>query len=202
MWRSMTRSRFGRHVRGIVPMAFEPLLELVDVTPDVDVELDVRADTGEGEVGGTDQRPRADDGGAAVGDVGLGVELRLCVGAALDLTGLQRLDDRGDAFEEVVPTLLDFDGVIELASDAVDKDAPGAWGDLIAHENPDLVELLPLAIEREQRAHLEVSGGDVERVRNVAPLAQILPNLPFGIGVVDDEEIATLAARLGHGPLT
>ena len=35
---------FGRHVRGVLPVAFDPFLELVDFGPNLDVEFDVGTD--------------------------------------------------------------------------------------------------------------------------------------------------------------
>ena len=80
---------------------------------------------------------------------------------------------------------------------------------LRAHQDPDLLELLPLAVEREQRADLEVAGGDVERLRDAGPLLEVAEAGPAGDAVVDDEEVAAFAtwfirfgsSARGHEPL-
>ncbi len=43
-------------------------------------------------------------------------------------------------------------------------------GGLGAHQDPDLVESLPLAVEGEESADLEVASRDVERLRDTGPL--------------------------------
>ena len=45
--------------------------------------------------------------------------------------------------------------------------------DLGAHQDPDLVEPLPLAIQLEERPDLEVAGRDVEALRDLRPVVQV-----------------------------
>ena len=70
-------------------------------------------------------------------------------------------------------------------------------GGLRPHQDSDLVQLLPLAVEGEQGADLEVSGRDVERLRDAGPLLQVPEPGPAGDTVVDDEELAALGVS-GH----
>ena len=53
-----------------------------------------------------------------------------------------------------------------------------------------LSELLPLAVEREQRADLEVAGGDVERPGDARPFSEVAEAGPARDAVVDDEQVA------------
>ena len=74
-------------------------------------------------------------------------------------------------------------------------------GSLRAHQDPDLVEALPIAVEGEQGADFEVSGRDVERLRDAGPLLQIPKPGPAGDTVVDDEELAALGVNLHDAPV-
>lgn len=60
--------------------------------------------------------------------------------------------------------------------------------DLVAHQDPDRVELLPVAVEVEQRADLDEARGDVDAARQLRPLAQAVEPVPARCTVVDDEE--------------
>src|ERR1039458_6458582 len=68
-------------------MQFKPILQLTHVARrlDLDVQLNVLRQAGDGEIAGADQRDGADDGDARVRDVGFRVELLLVVGTAFDL---------------------------------------------------------------------------------------------------------------------
>ena len=57
--------------------------------------------------------------------------------------------------------------------------------------------MIPLAVEGEQSADLEVSGRDIERLRNAGPLLQVPESGPAGDTVVDDEELTPLGVN-GH----
>ena len=105
----------------------------------------------------------------------------LRVDAALDLPLPHGLDDGRHAVEEVVAFLLAFDAVVERLLDllnAGDEGLPGAPRDLVAHEDAELVELLPLAVQGQQGADLEVAGGDVEGVGELGPFVEVLLDLP------------------------
>ena len=191
------------HVARLVPVRLEPLLKLGDLARalDLDVELDVLGEAGAREVARADQRLRADDFELGVRDVGLGVELVLVVDAALDLPRAQRLEDRRDAVEEGVGVLVGLDAAVEdldgARSHGLEQRLARAVRRLGAHQDPDLVERLPLAVEGEQRADLEVAGGDVERLGDAGPLLEVAEPGPARDAVVDDEEVAAFRVS-GH----
>ena len=58
-------------------------------------------------------------------------------------------------------------------------------GDLVAHQDPDLVEFLPLSVQFHQGADFEESCCDVETRGQVAPLAQVVEAGVLGVTVVD-----------------
>jgi hypothetical protein len=122
------------------------------------------------EIARADQSLCADDFELRVRDVRLRVELVLVVYAALDLAGAQRFEDRRDTVQERVGTLGRFDAAVEdlecPRTHRLEQGLARAMGRLCAHQEPDLVERLPLAVERQQRADLEVARGDVERLRD------------------------------------
>ena len=84
-----------RDVLPLVPVGLEPILQLVDIMPDLDIELHVLRKAGLGEVAGSDKRialrnvrgggNRGMDARTHMRDVGLGVEFVLGIDAALDL---------------------------------------------------------------------------------------------------------------------
>ena len=189
-------SRFG-------PMCLEPLLELRDLARalDLDVQFDVLCETRPREVAGSHQRLGAHDLEPCMGDVGLGVEFVLVVDPAFDLPGAERLENRRNPVQEGVRLLVLLDALVEpverLRPDRFENGLPSPMGDLRAHQDPNLVEPLPFAVEGEQGADLEVSGRDVERLRDAGPLLQVPEPGPAGDTVVDDEELAALGVN-GH----
>ena len=115
-----------------------------------------------------------------MGDVGVGVELVLVVDTAFDLRGAERVEDpriagtpRRKGFGSLVLLNAAVEPVERLRPDRVDDGLPSPTGGLRAHQDPNLVELLPHAVEGEQGADLEVSGRDVERLRDAGPLLQV-----------------------------
>ena len=189
-----------------VPMRLEPLLELRDLarTLDLDVQFYVLRETRAREVAGAHQRLGAHDLEPCVGDVGLGVEFVLVVDTAFDLPGAERFEDRRDSVQEGVRLFVLLNAFVEpverLRPDRFENGLPSPMGGLRPHQDSDLVELLPFAVEGEQGADLEVSGRDVERLRDAGPLLQVPEPGPAGDTVVDDEELAALGVN-GHGAL-
>ena len=106
---------------GPLPVLLEPVPELRDLAGalDLDIEFDVLRQSGLREIARTDQCLRPDDVHLAVGEVGLCVELRPVVDAALDLTALQRLQHRRDAVEERVVVLRGLDAPVEFPDGAL-----------------------------------------------------------------------------------
>ena len=186
-----------------VPVRLEPLLELRDLARalNLDVQFDVLRETRPREVAGAHQRLGAHDLEPCVGDVSLGVEFVFGVDTALDLPGAERFEDRRDTVQEGVRLLVLLNAFVEpgerLRPDRFENGLPSPMGGLRAHQDPDLVEALPFAVEREQGADLEVSGRDVERLRDAGPLLQVPEPGPAGDTVVDDEELAALGFN-GH----
>ena len=174
-------------------------------TLDLDVQLDVLRETRPREVAGAHQCLGAHDFEPCVGDVGLRVELVLVVDAALDMPGAERVEDRWDPVQEGIRLLVLLDAPRRacrvLAPETASRDGLASpMGGLRPHQDPDLVEPLPLAVESEQCADLEVPGRDVERLRDAGPLLQVPEPGPAGDAVVDDEELAALGVS-GHGVL-
>jgi hypothetical protein len=104
---------------------------------------------------------------------------------------LHRRCSHSHAAEERVLCLLLFDTRIETVLSAsahrLQKRLSGPAAHLIAHENADLLDLLPLTVEFEESADLEEAGCDVKPVRDATPLAQISQTRPARDAVVDDE---------------
>ena len=179
-----------------VPVRLEPFLELRDLARalNLDVQLDVLRETRPREVAGAHKRLSAHDLDLRVGDVSLCVELVLVVDPAFDLSGAERVEDRGDPPQEGVLRLVRLDTLVEpvecLRPDRCENGPTSPMGGLRPHQDPDLVEFLPLAVESEQGTDLEVSRRDVERPRDTGPLLQVPEPGPAGDTVVDDEEFA------------
>jgi len=70
-------------------------------------------------------------------------------------------------------------------------------GRLSAHQDPNLLERLPLLVECEQGTDLEVLRGDVERLGDAGPLFKVAQTRSAGDAVVDDEEVAAFRGS-GH----
>jgi len=140
-----------RDVFGLFPVSLKPVLQDGHFVADLDVEFDVLGDARKRQVAGADQGDRPDDGLLAVGDVGFGVELLPGVDAALDLARAQGFDDSRNAVQEVVAFLLLLDTLVELLRGATSQrfaEGPASAGrHVAAHEDSDLVQLLPLAVE-------------------------------------------------------
>ena len=143
-----------------------------------------------------------DDLEPGVRDVGFGVELVAVVNAALDLTGPQGFKDGGDAVQEGIRPLVLFEASVEsverLPTDGFQESLPGPVGRLCPHEDANPVETLPLSVQGEKGADLEVPGRDVERLGDPGPLLQIPESGPTRNAVVDNEEVAAPGAS-GHG---
>ncbi len=106
-------------------------------------------------------------------DVSLRVKLPFRIHAAFNLTFTQGFDDGGGAGKKIVRLLHLFRAGVERPSDAgaqpIEQSLPGARRDFVAHQDANLVELMPFAIEREQRPDFEVASGDVEGAGEVSP---------------------------------
>ena len=48
---------------------------------------------------------------------------------------------------------------------------------------PNPIQFLPLAAQRQQRAYLEATGGDVERVRDLRSFVEIAAHFPVLVAV-------------------
>src|SRR5215204_1492433 len=98
-----------------------------------------------------------------MGNVSLGVELLLGVDIALDLAIADSLHYRGHARKEVVLLLFSLYTLVQVLGydrlDTFEKSLLGALGDLVSHEDSQLVQLLPLTIESQESADLKVSRG-------------------------------------------
>ena len=169
---------------------------------DLEVELDVLREAGHGEVAGADEGDRADDCNLRVRDVGFGVEFSLGVGAALDLAVAKGLNYGRRAGEEIVLLFLGFEAGVQLLGyvplKGLENCLARARRDLVAHEDANLFELLPLAIKGEQSADLEVAGCDVKRTGDLGPILEVAKSFPLGLAIVHDKEFAARFMILSH----
>lgn len=132
-----------------------------------------------------------------MGDVGLGVELVLVVDTAFNLASTERVQNRRDPVEERVGFLVLLDALVELDKsprpDGFMDSLPSPKGGLRAHQYPDLVEPLPLAVECKKCANLEVPRRDVKRLGDARPFLQVSEPGPARDAVVHYEELAALS---------
>src|SRR5207247_1534401 len=62
-----------------------------------------------------------------------------------------------------------------------------------------LVHLLPLVLEGEQAANLEIARGDIDTLGELAPVVEVAEDLPVRVAVIDDEQLAPRSAdAFGH----
>lgn len=126
-------------------------------------------------------------------DVGLRVELGLAIDATLDLAGADGVHDRRNADEEIVLFFRVFQAVVERGGDFLESRFECCLGPhraLVAHEDADVIDLLPLVLQREQRADFEVPRGDVEPLGDLTPVVKVAEYLPVFVAVIDDEQLA------------
>ena len=112
-----------------------------------------------------------------VRDVRLSVELVPGVDTDLDAPGFDGFENPGNAVEVGVVLLLALETALQndhcLVLCCPSDDVPRSRGRLRSHEDANLVELLPLAIERRRRPNIEVTGRYVKPLSNVAPLFKV-----------------------------
>jgi hypothetical protein len=74
-------------------------------------------------------------------------------------------NDGGHAGQKIILLLFALHAVVQQtldAGDALHQCSLGALGDLVTHEDADLIQLLPFAVQRQQGANLEIASGDVK----------------------------------------
>jgi hypothetical protein len=76
-------------------------------------------------------------------------------------------------------------GLFWYSSEGLNKGIPGTFGNLIPHQNPNPVNLLPFSLKGKERADFEVARSDVDDLGNLAPVMQIAQDLPVVIAVID-----------------
>src|SRR6267378_4237820 len=127
------------------------------------------------------------------------MKLGLVIHAALDLPRLQRVENRGGPSKKWVLVLDNFDALVELVGrlghHGLDKRLASPMTRLGTHQNPNLLERLPLAIEGKQGAELEVARRDVERLRDLGPLLQVAKPRPARDAVIDDKQVLPASVR-------
>jgi hypothetical protein len=123
------------------------------------------------------------------------------------LTALESLDNRGHAVEKRCRRLFRFDALVENRFRTIlgrlEERSLRAMRDLGTHEDPDLVQLLPLAIELQKASNLEVASGNVEALREQTNATwQAVRSARSSIeAVVDAKEDVPLAVEFrGGGP--
>ena len=131
-----------------------------------------------------------------MGDVGLGVELVLVVDATLDLAGFQSLQQSRNSMQKRVGGLVGFDTAIEIlngpVTDSIQHGLSSSLGHLRSHQDANLLQGLPFAIEGEERADLEKTGGYVKALGNACPFFKVAEPGPAGDAVVDNEKVTAL----------
>ena len=127
-------------------------------------------------------------------DISLRMELVLVIDSALDLPRTERFKDCGNTMKEWVGVLIELDALIQDLYSArlhcIEERLPGSMGCLGTHQDSDLFETLPFAIQSQKRTNLEEAGCDVEGLGYTRPLFQVAEPGPAGDAVVDDEEVA------------
>ena len=122
------------------------------------------------------------------------MEFVLRVDPALDLTALQCFDDRRHPTQKRLRSFLGLEARIESGFRAslgrLQECGLRAVSHFGTHEDPDLLEAPPLAIELEQAADLEKARRDVEALRDLCPVVKVARPCPSGDAVVDDEQFA------------
>ena len=134
----------------LVPMGVVPLLKLFHLAAELHIEFHVSSKPRKGEVTGAYQGRRTDHRQFAMGYVGLGVKFLLVIDTALDLAATDSFDDLVNASQKIIFFLFTFNAVIQHAFDAgnaIVQRTLGALGNLVAHQNADLVQLLPLTVK-------------------------------------------------------
>src|SRR5262249_29160757 len=70
---------------------------------------------------------------------------------------------------------------------------------LVAHQDADLIHLLPFILQAQEGADLEIAGGDVDGPGDLAPIVKVAQDLSVLVAVIDDEQLtARLAGARGH----
>src|SRR5688572_381963 len=109
-------------------------------------------------------------------DVSLRVKLVLAIDATLDFARPERGNDRWHTAEKVVFRLLGFQASIEPLSDLFQSfpERPlRSHRDLVSHQNAKVIDSLPLPIQGEQRADLEIPGGNIDGSGELAPFCKV-----------------------------
>src|SRR5208282_2635794 len=108
---------------------------------DLDIQLNILREAGNGEITGPNEGDGADDGNARMSNAGFCVEFPFGVNATLDFALLHGLHYRGRAAQQVVGLLLTFEAVVELLAHVLAQSfknrLPGASCGLATHEDAD-----------------------------------------------------------------
>jgi hypothetical protein len=125
------------------------------------------------------------------------MKLFLAIDATGDLARSEALDNIWYTFQKLISFFLYFDTLVEMALGLVEglKECTfGARRDLTTHQDAELINFLPLIIESQQRANLEVAGSTVNSLGNLAPVVEIPNYLPIHVAVIDNEKFAASRA--------
>ena len=199
-----------RDVRALVPALLVPGLQLVDVVPDLDVQLDVLREPGRREVAGTDERITAwhiHRGGevrahviAEMRDVGFRVELAIFIYAAFDLSALECFNDCGNSEQEIVLGLFRVQTCLHLGEETlrggIAEDGGRTRRHLVSEDDAYLVQLLPLRIQGKKSADFKISRRNIQLLRYRTPFGQVPFDVPCLVGVIDNVQ-AALWHRVG-----
>ncbi len=134
-------------------------------------------------------------------NVSLGVEFGLAIDQAFDFARADGLDNGRHAVQEIVGLFFGFQAGIQPRFDVFQagyKSCLGFLGDLIPHEDADLIHLFPFFLQRQQRADFEVASGNVDGPGNLTPVVEIAQDFPVHIAVVHDEKLAAGLAGSGR----
>ena len=107
--------------------------------------------------------------------------------------------------QEVVGFLLALQAGIQRGGDLFQtflERTLGALGDFITHEEADRIDLLPFVFECKQGTVFKVSRGDVDGLRKLAPIRQVVADLRFAVAVIVDQEFGAGFKSFAHWFLT
>ncbi len=107
---------------------------------------------------------------------------------------VEGLDNRGHAREKIVLLFFGFDAVVEALMQKLKRpfERPlGTPGDLISHQDADVINLLPFAIQGKKRADFEIAGCNVDAFGELTPVVEVAKDFPFVVAVIDDEQVTS-----------
>ena len=97
------------------------------------------------------------------------MKLLLDVHPALNLAAGNGLNDLGYPSQKIILLLFALNAVVQQLTNtrkALSQCKVCALGDFVTHQDADLIELLPLAIQSQQGTDFKITSGNVKFMRN------------------------------------